>query len=889
MDDPTKTTLGAEIEQAVVADGDVEGARIRHAIESRLFTSDTAPVTVGRYEIRGRLGTGGLGVVYDAYDPRLNRRIALKLLTVEGTTGVSVDKEQARLLREAQALARLSHPNVVGIYDAGIEQDQVYIAMERVEGVDLSSWLEDPHPIAEILNVFADAGRGLAAAHASGVVHRDFKPGNVIVGSDGRARVLDFGIARVGSVYDVPPDRLPTGNDADFSQDVTYAAIVGTPIYMAPEQHTMSPVDRRADIYAFCVALWQALYGVRPFSAPTTDALRDVKLAGPPRPPKEAPGGPVPSAVAELLQRGLQPLPERRPASMEDVLRALQPRRSVRRWIAGGAVTAAAVALAGVVIGRTTAVETDCNHVDVALAGIWDDDVKARAREAFSRTTLPYADAAWQRTSAMLDAYAQRWIALERRTCEEKAAGLPPQRTVDRRLCLDRRLTSFAELTRLMSAADAKVVENSMDAVTRLGSVSDCETPPSFDGPTEAERRRQAEQFDVPLARAEALTRAGKLDEAERLTRGALEHAIAMIHPADQARALRLLGRIEAERGNGDGAYELLHDALTLAEREADQQTAVRALIDLVHVVGRLQSRHEEALRFAELADAKIEQLGGRTELRYQLALSRGAVAGEAGMLKESKAAFEVAMKIARRSETIPAETRDYWRLRAGNALAVGHLRLGSYDEAAAAFEELIADTEAQLGSQHPTLAAALYNLAITRTTLGDHGECRRLGQRALAIQEALYGANSANVARTLDLLATCELELGEVEASLAYSERSLAIARELHGSDNVITQRARLNMARALAAAGEIDRAANEAEACLEAMARVLGDDHVDLSYAHLLLADIEEVRGNRAHQLDALETALKIREATLGADHPRTKSVRERLDEATVGPRSR
>jgi serine/threonine protein kinase len=312
--------------------------------ESSLGSSDDAPddsgehpvleaSRIGRYRILRELGSGGMGIVYAAYDESLNRRVALKLLLRETSTTAQ------RLRREAQAMARISHPNVVQIFEVGEHQGQLFVAMEYIEGVSLSQWLaEATLTWFEILDVFIRAGRGLQAAHEAGVVHRDFKPDNVMLalGDDGqplRVKVLDFGVAAVERFDDEPSAAvLPSHNDDPSSRDdppsrLTRAgALMGTPHYMSPEHFLGNATDPRSDQFSFAVALFEALYDLRPFEGGNVDALRASVLAGKLRArPRawEVPVREVPAWVAETLTRALAVDPDQRFASMAELLAEL--------------------------------------------------------------------------------------------------------------------------------------------------------------------------------------------------------------------------------------------------------------------------------------------------------------------------------------------------------------------------------------------------------------------------------------------------------------------------------------------------------------------------------------------------------------------------------------
>jgi len=289
---------------------------------------------VGRYEVEGLVGVGGMGVVYAAKDPSLQRRVALKLLRNEGDAA-----SKARLLREAQTMARLSHPNVVPIFELGEWEGRLFLAIELVEGATLDQWRRQPRAPGEVLAALVDAGRGLAAAHASGVVHRDFKPGNVLIGLDGRARVTDFGLARPATGPHV--ELAVTPGEAP-SPELTHAGtLLGTLAYMAPEQLAGQPADARSDQFAWCLAVAEALTGRRPFEGATAEALSRSIARGP-----RLDG--IPSRVRRVLARGLSVDPAARYGSMVEVLAALDRRGSAP--LAAGVLGLAALALAGAVV-----------------------------------------------------------------------------------------------------------------------------------------------------------------------------------------------------------------------------------------------------------------------------------------------------------------------------------------------------------------------------------------------------------------------------------------------------------------------------------------------------------------------------------------------------------
>jgi serine/threonine protein kinase/Tfp pilus assembly protein PilF len=320
------------------------------ADESKPFAA-TAPTTaVGRYLVERELGSGGMGLVYAGYDPELGRKVAIKLMRPEASGKADPSQGRARLLREAQALAQLTHPNVIAIHDVGTFGDQVFIAMEYVEGCTLTDWLlAQKRSWSEIVSIFVQAGSGLGAAHAKGIVHRDFKPDNLWVGEDGRAQVLDFGLARPISTQPAEPpgeENKLSPRLAMLRASITETGkLLGTPAYMAPEQRRGEVGDARSDQFSFCVALYQALYGEFPFRAESVEAPRhQVKQRTLKEMPK--PRG-VPSWLRRVLLRGLTANPADRYPSMDRLLQELAHRPFVARHriLVPGAVVLLALSL----------------------------------------------------------------------------------------------------------------------------------------------------------------------------------------------------------------------------------------------------------------------------------------------------------------------------------------------------------------------------------------------------------------------------------------------------------------------------------------------------------------------------------------------------------------
>jgi TolB-like protein len=372
-DDEAEAKLKATFDEAR-PHGDAEEQTAVAAMQARLGGGASEPTTIDRYQIVGRIGRGGMGLVFKAVDSELGRDVAIKLIQAKGADS-NIAEAQLRLTREAQALARISHPNVIPIYDvgaydqstisgaylAGVPQDGVYIVMELVDGDDLGKWLVQDHDWREVLSVFLDAGHGLAAAHEKDLVHRDFKPGNVLIGRDGRARVLDFGLAR--SIDSPAPateaedgQAVETRDDETGNLRLTRAGVVmGTPRYMAPEQLYDGTADARSDQFSFCCSLWEALAGHPPYAARELKALREAKMTGKWSEPENLRD--APAWVYRLLERGLTASPDGRYPSMAILIATLERRRRrARRWLLWGSVAGGVTvaAIGGAFVGSST-------------------------------------------------------------------------------------------------------------------------------------------------------------------------------------------------------------------------------------------------------------------------------------------------------------------------------------------------------------------------------------------------------------------------------------------------------------------------------------------------------------------------------------------------------
>ena len=413
--------------------------RVRSLVAARLFGGVAAPSRVGRFELQRELGVGGMGVVYAAHDPRLDRVVALKLLQRTGES----PKGGRRLLREAQAMARLRHPNVVQVYEAGTQNGQVHIAMELIQGGTLGEWMGGrPRPWSEVRDVMLAAGRGLAAAHAAGLIHRDFKPGNVLIDVDGQPRVSDFGLARGAEEEGPRPDEAEQTEEFKSGHLLEVAltrtgAILGTPAYMSPEQFRGEASTARSDQFAFCVVVWEALCGQRPFVSESIGGLLKLVKSGTITPVR---GVRLPRKLRRILGRGLSPRPGDRypsmPALLADMERIQGASRRGGARLMGATVMAAALAMG---IGLTIAggssedqekglaqtpqaVAKECFANQKSLMDAWSPVIRERLRERLSAAEGSGVDGA--RISGVLGAIDRRFESLQELVEERCEAGI---------------------------------------------------------------------------------------------------------------------------------------------------------------------------------------------------------------------------------------------------------------------------------------------------------------------------------------------------------------------------------------------------------------------------------------------------------------------------------
>jgi tetratricopeptide (TPR) repeat protein len=731
---------------------------------------------VGRYVVLEWVGEGGSGVVYAAYDPELDRKIALKLVQPHVPDAVGMSE---RLLREARAMARLAHRHVVAAYDAGTFEGQVYIAMEFVEGTTLRAWLrKEPHSARDIVGVFVEAGRGLAAAHARGLVHRDFKPENVLMGKDGRVCVTDFGLAF--SQVDERGDARSEDPSGDAGTPAACAgerratrtsATAGTPAYMAPEQKLGRAVDARSDQYSYCVALYEALSGEHPF-APRGDG-----------PPRDAPSwSGIPARLRRILAPGLEASAEARHPSMQKLLADLDEgaTRSRARGprVAGVlAVSFTLVALAYRWRSPPPAVSV-CTGAERKLVGVWDEPRRRAIEAAFLATGKPYALNAWRGTEAALDTYAKEWVATHVEACEAtRVRGEQSTELLDLRMaCLADRLDEMGALTGELARADEKLVTNADHASQGLTRIARCSDRRALTArvkaPADAAMAGKVEDLRRRLAELKAMDDAGRYRAALPLAAEVADAARATGLPAIEGEALYRYGNLQSYEGDGAAAQSTLREAAWTADAAGDDRTRVLALGTLLYLDGYVRRQKDEVAAVRREGEAALARIGRDDDIEAQFLGSLGTALVATDARDDARRAMERALAL--REGLYGPDSA---------AVARSLLNLGALDLTQGHLDAGIAETRRALvigehawGPQHPRVALLSKNLAGALFSRLDVSEAEIYAQRAVAIYEAALGPKHPSLLAALIDLGAILLDGEQAARALGAYQRALAL-----------------------------------------------------------------------------------------------------------------
>jgi tetratricopeptide (TPR) repeat protein len=811
---------------------------------------------VGRYELRRLLGMGGMGRVYAAHDPELDREVAIKLLRADLDT--QSEELRGRLLREAQAMARLSHPNVISVFDVGLHGDQVFVAMELIDGQTLRHWLDaDLRPWREVLRVLSLAGRGLAAAHEVGIVHRDFKPDNVMIARNGSVRVLDFGLAR--AVADAPRQLGASPMNALTHSLTGTAGLVGTPAYMAPEQLACEATDTRTDQFSFCVALYQGLTGTRPFVGTTPQALLAAIHEGRKDTTREAQ---IPSWIRPILARGLRVNPDDRFASMAELLTALErdPALVRRRWLIGLATVAA---VAGVAVAANHQARRHaslvCRGAESQLSGIWDAPRREKMQSAFLGTKLSFASDAFTGTARVLDQYAQSWLAMRTDACQAtRVRGEQSEEVMQLRMeCLESRREELRAVVDVFTQPDAQVVQRALSSATNLSGLDECKNTEALRTivrpPAGAVQARVA-AVRTQLAQVKALRSAGRYKDG-------LDHAVAVVDAARElayqpllAEALTERASLEMRNGQNEAAFATLFAAATAAEAGRYDRQLAAAMRELVYVASEKLSRFEDAQLYYGLARAALTRAGSEPTLETYL--EQYEVTALSGLARYDEA-LTLQKRVLERTKELALDVG----LSLSNLGDIYRLK-GDFEHAISCFRQAIAAYESSYGPNHPRTGLIWDNLGAALVGKQDWVQAERAFRRALAILEAALGPDHPDVAQALSNLSAALKNLGQFNQALAVLERSQAIYENTGSRENLIASFTEENFGEVLLKLGRLDAALAHALHALAIREHLLNSQHPYLAESLVLVGQIRLDRNEAAQALPLLERAVGILE---------------------------
>ena len=848
-----------------------------HKAKSRakLFRQPGFP-RFGRYVVLDMLGRGGMGVVFKAYDATLERHVALKLLNPDNAAG-----HAGRLRREARALARLSHPNVLQVFEIGDVDDQPFVAMELVDGQTLREWQrQQPRPgWRQCVEVYRGAGQGLAAAHAAGLVHRDFKPSNCIVDEERRARVLDFGLV----VWDdrETDDDMPypdAGSDdatVETSRTET-GTLMGTLAYMSPEQLERRSAHALSDQFSFCVSLYEALYGENPFDG-DTHASRALALHhGRIRP---APAGTrVPARLRRVVLRGLAPKPSMRWPSMKVLLAVLDqilaaPRR---RWrlaslgALGGGLLVGPVVQLGTPPSSSEPPPSRCVDPKVRLGGIWDGARRVEVRDAILSTGVSYAPTTWARVEREFDDYAEQWARGHTEACEATWVNmLQTEHDLALRMrCLSDRRIELRETVAVLARTDGQNIENAVSLVSSLPSLARCEDLAALQAevppPDEPEHAAVVDTLREQLVRVRTQREAGEYRASERLADAVTEQAEPLGYEPLLAEALLERGETRAKLARLAEAARDFKRASSLATRLEHRQVQTRAAIQMTRVAVE-RAELKIAREWSEWALALASRDGIDERSRAEALLAAGITLEEHGDYERALEYLEQAMAAQRATlghqHPSVAETSGH----------IGRLLLGQrrLADATTILEQALDPQQNARGQQHPSIARAVFDIGSARLKQGKLDEALQGFQRALAIYEPMLGSEHPSVARALNAIAVVRLKQGRFDEALEHVHRALAILqaglRKRHPAIGDV-----------LSTMGVVYRRQGHLDEALEAHQRALAIYEASLGLEHPkligMLSNIGFVLRDQGRFDEALKyyhRSVTVRRAVLGPEH--------------------
>lgn len=696
----------------------------------------------GRYRIEGQIGRGGMGVVYGGWDTQLHRRVALKVIATPSDDETS--RRSSRLIEESRAMARLRHPNVVSVYDAGHCRVGAYVVMELVEGATLRAWWSaqrrDPNAV---LDRCLEAGRGLAAAHAVGLIHRDFKPDNVLVDADGRAMVADFGLARPKA------SQLLSEHSESPSAEPRVGTRVGTPGYMAPEQRAGSEVDVRADIYSFSVTLQEAL-------ASTSGAGSAIVV--------------LPRWLRAIVEHGRAEDPSARPASMEVLVASIERARRHRSHWRRAAVAIVVALPLGFAVWQGAPAPQHC-RLDPDKTTAWSSARLDAIDKQFAATEVVDANTDARLTRQAIAEFGERWEQTWTEVCRDGLRDGAAANTEGRSRCLDRQRHLAEGLTTLLVRASADTVTHATKAARALPEPRHCASSGFVEGtalPLDDDARAATEDAQALLLQQEIRFPFVSTEEAIALADEALRSAKAAGHGATISDALTSKAEL-VRHGDPEQSLRLCEEALLAAERAGYTLGKVKAWRAIAWTTQVVQDV-ERGRRAVGRARAVLETIGDDPAFVSELISAQGALARMAGDRELATALHREALAIA---ETEFGPHSEEAARHTGN-LAIAMVEISPPDETLAVAQRAAELMQLNYAPRHPKQVGALTRLGMaysaaqrTEDALNIHREALALAQRVLEPEHRARGFSMQNVGTTLS-------DLGRDDDALLMFDRAL-------------------------------------------------------------------------------------------------------------------
>lgn len=823
---------------------------------------------VGEYIVLDRLGAGGMGVVYAAYDGKLDRKVALKVLRAN-YDAETFEVARERMLGEGRALGKLSHPNVVAVHDVGCVDGEVYLAMELVDGQTVTQWRHVRNRRwSEVVAVFGAIADGLAAVHDAGLVHRDVKPDNVLVDRLGRARVTDFGLARPHGIstpsLELAERAVVSDSQAATRTDLTQTgARLGTPAYMAPEQLRGESATALSDQFSYCVALWESLYGRRPFRGENWVSLvLSVNNGEIDEPPEGATGREVPQWLRRIVERGLAKDPDERWPSMRALRVALEAgdpqrhrRRTVMLLVAVGGLAAAG---AGAFVADRAAHEraiADCDAAGAAIESDWNDTRRSDVVTAFAQVD---AKAGADELTAALDRYAEGWAEQRREVCmaanvERTLSADLAQRSVT---CLEGGRIGFGSTVDVFAEADEVVVARAMRSVEGISDPTRCRDehrllslPPLPDDP---QLRAAVQTVRDDLWRTHALEQTGRYDEGLAIAQTALQDARPTQDLPTLSNAHYRVAVFLEKKGQYEAAVEEWSASFRAAALAGDDQRAAEAASALAFTEGHQLAHHDAGIRWAELAGVYLERQGmthtlteanrldvlavlyeskgryddsvqthlrslelrrdvageGHTSLAYGQANLAGVLQAK-GDLEGARERLEASLKIFEDKLGASNPTTGHVLNMLGGVLA----KLGEYDEAARRLAQVEGIWVDALGADHPDVGDVYNAQGDLARSQAKFDEALKLHVKALANHRAALSERHPTIAHTANKLAQVQAIVGRTEDAKRNFELAEDLLRDADDGDLDGVGRAHHGLGTLALAAGDLKRARDHFE----------------------------------------------------------------------------